>query len=223
MPGELKFNPLIWQVREKSGDEKGRTLIGCPSAVLSRLLRKRQGALERLREIWDLNEDSSAELIKQMWSSNLAPKLRSFLWLLLHKALPTWERRAEWLLELGVAACDKQCSSVPNSIPHVLVTCRRVAPIWCWIAEWLSFKLTKRIVLLPRFILIGVGETEMEKGLAKEGWWRTWRAWTLHHKYGQLGRQKLLDKSATRLRCTLPKGPGGRRCRRAEHVGKPKE
>lgn len=109
-----------------------------------------------------------------MWSSNLVLKFRLFLWLFLYKALFIWERRAEWLLELGVAACDKQCLSVFNFISYVFVTCRRVVFIWCWIAEWFSFKLTKRIVFLFRFILIGVGETEMEKGLAKEGWWRIW-------------------------------------------------
>lgn len=105
--------------------------------------------------------------MRQIWCGALAPKLRSFLWLLVQRALPTWERRPEWLLEQGIAAC-RLCKGVPNSLVHVLATCARVEAIWCLYAEWMTVRLERRINLATRFILLGMAGSESEENWRKQ-------------------------------------------------------
>lgn len=73
------------------------------------------------------------------------------------------------MIENGVAVCGVQCSRVPNTLPHVFARCCWAEAIWCSVAEWISVRLGRRVVLTARFILLGVGECEMENALAKIG------------------------------------------------------
>lgn len=125
---EMVFNPAMWMV-SPVGEGESKLLLGCSSSTLGKVLRKGSSALAKMQEIWSLDEEKADELVKQIWSVSLAPKLRSFLWLLAQRALPTWERCPEWLLERGVATCGALCSSVPNSLVQILASCRRVEPI----------------------------------------------------------------------------------------------
>lgn len=177
---EMIFNPAMWQLRASPQADSGKPMLECPSAHLGKLLRKDRQTRQGLRDVWQRTDEKAREILRTIWRAELAPKLRSFLWLVVHRALPTWERRSEWMLRQGMAVCAVHCTGVPNTAIHVLAMCRRVEPIWCAYAEWLTENLGVRIVLSARFVLLDVAECAMEEQLAKGAWWRTVQAWTLY-------------------------------------------
>lgn len=73
---ELIFNPAMWQIKTAPNSDEGKSLLGCSSAHLGKLLRKDGVALQKVKEIWQLDDGKATELL---WGSALAPKLRSFL------------------------------------------------------------------------------------------------------------------------------------------------
>lgn len=113
----------LWRLRTDPRKDEDKSLLCSDTALLTRLLSKDAGALDRIRSIWSLDREQAKQLLRQVWSKDIAPKVSAFLWLLAGRALPTWERSSEWLMEKGIAFCRGPCAGVPNSSVHVLTGC----------------------------------------------------------------------------------------------------
>lgn len=179
----MKFNATMWQLHLSKHEQAGRSLIGSPTAQLCELLRKEEDVLQVVCSFWNLTAQDGKELMKQIWAAELAPKVRTFLWMIAHKALPTWERRYDWLVEMGIALCVNGCPGAPNTSVHILVTCPRMEAIWCSVAEWVTVRTGRNTTLPARFVLLRVAERGQEVWLTKESWWKLLRGWLLHQMW----------------------------------------
>lgn len=182
---ELKLNLQlwVWQIL-KPNDNIERGLLSGTTADSHwyRLLRgENQGeAMQAISEKWELMEEEARGAIKRIWTSGIAPKLQSFLWLVVYRALPTVEGREEWMESMAVAACTFGCYAQWSTLEHALYECWHAKAIWAAMAEWQSVKLGKPYRLTQRFILIMQTTRAEEQQLREVKWWCALRAWFLH-------------------------------------------
>lgn len=99
---------------------------------------------------------------------------------MVHRALPTWGRRYDWL----VANSDAPGCGVPNTLPHIFVYCTGGQRRFGSHLRSGSLKIYRSGTTFPaRLILLGIAERDAEIWLVQESWWRIWRAWTLHQMW----------------------------------------
>lgn len=79
-----------------------------------------------------------------------------------------------------IVICDKNGCRVLNIILYIFVYRGRAESLWVIMAEWITERLGKNIILSVRLILLGIAERDSERWFVKEMWGRLWRVWIMY-------------------------------------------
>lgn len=176
---ELKLNFSSWTLTVKKRQVE---LLDTTSAHWYYVCKKQENgnAVQAVARRWELSNAQARQVISTVWHFRLAPKLRTFLWLVALQALPTIERKFDWLYDLGATLCSRcqECALV--SLPHVLITCPAAQCIWREMAQKIGSCWGTPVTLTPQFLLHNTPQNEAERRLRNLDGWQTWRAWTLY-------------------------------------------
>lgn len=133
--------------------------------------------VEEISERWAISDQQARAVISSLWQGRLAPKLKTFLWHVAHQALPTIERKFDWLYDMGALLCSRCVDSHIVSTPHVLHECFEASCVWEALQQHLWRAINLQVVLSSKFLLLNLPTLPEERKLGKLPWWPALRAW----------------------------------------------
>lgn len=178
---ELRLALHMWCWKPDAGG-KLKHILAASSVDWYRMLSMQASgsALNSISERWWLEEGKAREAISEVWKGQLVPKPRLLQWLTVHRALPTLERREDWMGDMGTAGCSKCPNASHNTLAHILFICLSAAEIWEATQNLMDATLGFKGQLDQQFVVLQIASSIAQRKLRKQSWWRAWRGWVMH-------------------------------------------